>query len=178
MYWVLFILLILLVFILINVILWTGHTLLYLTIMLFGAPYCGSEDQKLKLMIKLANIKAGERAADLGSGDGRVLIALAKAGAQVHGLEINPLLVRKSRQNIKQAGLEKQITVYHKNFWKQDLSSFDIVIVYGITYMMTKLEKKLLKELKPGVKVISNYYQFPNWEPRQSRGEVHLYVKK
>src|SRR3989344_2031471 len=98
--------LVFLLLILIAVIIWMLHNLIYMASMLFGAPYCGSDDQKLKHMIQLAQIKVRDRAADLGSGDGRVLIALAKAGAQVYGFEINPLLIRKSRQNIKQVGLD------------------------------------------------------------------------
>ena len=58
-----------------------------------GLGYAPSTTAIIDRMIKLLNIKPGEKAVDIGSGDGRVVIALAKAGAEAHGYEINPLLV-------------------------------------------------------------------------------------
>ncbi len=177
MYWLLIIISILLVFVLIAVVAWLILTLIFGGIMLFGAPYVGSKRQKLKQMIKLARIKKGDKAADLGSGDGRVVLALAKTGATAHGYEINPVLVWQARRKIAKAGVSDRATIYFKNYWLIDLSSYDLITVYGTTYIMKKLETKLQKELKPGARVISNYFKFPHWQPQQSRGEVHLYIK-
>lgn len=100
---------------------------------------------------------------------------MAKKGAIVHGYEVNPILVWRSRNFIKNAGLEKKAFIHWKSFWGEDLSKFDVITVYGITYIMEKLEKKLQSELKPGTRVVSNYFTFPTWKPAKQDGEILLY---
>lgn len=77
----------------------------------------------------------------------------------------------------KKAKLRGKAFVHWKNFWKENVSQFDVVIVYGISYMMKKLETKLQKELKSGSRVVSNYFIFSNWEPVQKEKHILLYVK-
>jgi len=141
-----------------------------------GAVYFPTSQANLKVILELADIKTGQKIVDLGSGDGRILIALAKAGVEARGYEINPFLVWKSRLAIKKAGFQDKAFVHWRSFWREDLGSFDVVIVYGIPYIMKKLEKKLKKELRPAAKVISNIYQFPGWSPRLSQNRVYLYL--
>lgn len=140
-----------------------------------GAVYMPTADDRLAIMLKLARLKRGERAVDLGSGDGRVVIALAKAGAVAHGYEINPFLVWESRQNARLAGVADRTRFHWQSFWKVDLSAYTVVMLYGIPYIMESLEKKLRRELKPGTRVISNAFPFPTWKPTQKVGEVLLY---
>ena len=123
-------------------------------------------------------IKPGQIVVDLGAGEGRLMIALAKAGATVHGYEINPFLVAKAKENIKKVGLENEVFIFCKNLWKQDLKEFDAVAIYPMGHMMKKLEKKFENELKPGTKVVSNYFTFPNWKPARAENNVYLYIKK
>jgi cyclopropane fatty-acyl-phospholipid synthase-like methyltransferase len=158
--------------------------LFFITILLFkslmpflfwGALYVPTKEEKVKKMIEFLNIKEGEKALDIGSGDGRLVIALAKAGAQAVGYEINPFLVKKAKDNIKKAGLEGKAFVYCKNFWKEDFSRYDVITVYGIGYIMKNLEKKLKKELKKGARVASNAFSFPNWVPVKKEDNVILY---
>lgn len=129
-------------------------------------------------MVSLANVKPGEKAVDLGSGDGRVVIAMAKQGIEAHGYEINPLLVILSRRNIKKAGVSDKVFVHWQSFWNKNLSEFDIITVYGISYMMKKLETKLKKELKLNARVVSNYFIFSDWQPEKRENNVYVYVKK
>lgn len=142
-----------------------------------GAPYVPTHDKILKKMIALLSIKPGEKAVDLGSGDGKIVIALAQAGAEAHGYEINPFLVLWSKRNIKKAGLAGKAFIHWKSFWSVDFSCFQIVTVYGITYMMKRLEKKSQKELKTGARVASNAFTFPNWSPIQNNDGIYLYKK-
>lgn len=147
-------------------------------IMARGAPYVGTSPSRVKTMVEMAGVHPGERAADIGSGDGRVVIALAQAGADASGFELNPVLVWLSRRAIRRAGLSGRARVRTADFWDIDFSGFDIVTVYGISYIMARLEKKLLKELKPGARVVSNNFVFPNWQPIETRGRVRLYIKQ
>ncbi|MDO8474498.1 MAG: 50S ribosomal protein L11 methyltransferase [bacterium] len=143
--------------------------------MLLGAPFVPIDKTVLKRMIALLQVQPGEKAADLGSGDGRVVIALAKAGAIAEGYEINQFLVLASRKNIKNAGISAQASIHWKNFWGQDLSSFQVVTLFGMPHMMKKLGAKLRKELKPGTKVISHQFMFPDWPISQQESQLYLY---
>lgn len=147
-----------------------------------GAVYFPTSETSVQTMLRLANIKRGEKVVDLGSGDGRILLAFARAGGEAHGYEINPILVWRSRRAIREAGLEGKTFVHWKSFWRADLSPFDVVIVYGIPYIMKKLEGKLGKELKTGARVLSNVYPFPGRRPtaeeKDGKAAICLYVQK
>ena len=133
---------------------------------------------KIEKMVQLLEIKPGQTVVDLGAGEGRLMIALAKAGAVAYGYEINPLLVAHAKNNIKQAGLENKAFVFLKNLWNQDLKNFDAVVVYPMGHMMNKLEKKFEKELKPGTKIVLNYFTLPTWKPYRAESNVYLYIKR
>jgi len=128
-------------------------------------------------MIHLAQPKEFEKAVDLGSGDGRIILALAKLRIEAHGYEINPFLVWWTKYRIKKLGAERYASVRLKNFWKVPLADFNIVFVYGMPHIMRDLEAKLQKELKPGSRVVSNYFLFPTWKPAQKTEHVYLYVR-
>jgi ribosomal protein L11 methylase PrmA len=126
-------------------------------------------------MVALAAALPGQRSADLGSGDGRVVIALAREGAEAHGFEIDPKLVMEARKNIREEGLEGKAFIHQQDFFEADLSDFEILTIYGITSIMGPLEEKLRSELKPGARVISNFFSFPNWEHEVKVAEVYVY---
>jgi ribosomal protein L11 methylase PrmA len=143
----------------------------------WGAFFAKTDDVSLQNMIKLAKIKPGDIAVDLGSGDGKIVIAMAKAGAIAYGFEINPFLVWVSRIKIKKAGLNGKAFVYCKNFWKEDLSKYDVVMMFQLSHVMASLEKKLEKQLKGGTRVLAKYFVFPNWKAIESLGMINLYKK-
>jgi protein-L-isoaspartate O-methyltransferase len=140
-----------------------------------GAPYVPAKHTRVTTMVELAGVKLGERAVDLGSGDGRIVIALARAGAEAHGYEINPLLVWKSRRNIRAAGLSNRAFIHWKSFRQANFSSFDIVTIYGLKSIMRELEKRLEQKLPNGARVVSHTFQFPNWQPVLRRDWIYLY---
>lgn len=142
-----------------------------------GAFFVPTKRTHVSRIMGILNLKPGEKVVDLGSGDGRLLIALAEAGAEAHGYEHNPLLVARSKFALKKRGLEGKAFVHMENFWNADLSSFDGVVIYGISYIMPKLEKKLRAELRPGARVVSNAFKFPSWEPAAKDRGVYLYIQ-
>jgi ribosomal protein L11 methylase PrmA len=143
-----------------------------------GAPFLPTQQKALEKMIELAEIKPGDKLADLGSGDGRILIAAAKAGAEAHGYEINPVLILWSRYKIKKAGLSGKALVHWKNFWLEHFNQYDIVTIFGITGIMERLESKLMSEMRPGARVVSNIFKFPNWEGEKHEGVTVYRVEK
>ena len=152
--------------------------ILYVLSFFFGAPYVTSSDERTKTIIKLLKPKKGERIVDLGSGNGKILFELARHGVKAYGYEVNPILVLRTRIRAKQLGLNKYIKVYWKSFWNEDLSKFDKIALYQITYVMPRLEKKLANELKPGTPVVSSYFPFPNWKPVKRENEVIFYLSE
>lgn len=153
-------------------------TFLFVYALFFGAPYVPIPKYGLDKIIEYADIKPGQKAVDLGSGDGRIIIAMARAGAIAHGYEINPVLVWWTRRKIKKEGLEGKATVYLKSFWNEDLSKYDVVTLFGVRKIMKRLEEKLDKELKPGAKIISFGFSFPDWQYLKKEQATFLYEKK
>ncbi len=144
-------------------------------VMTHGGPYVAIPDEKLRILLSFIDIKPGLKVADLGSGDGKLLIALAKKGVHGDGFEINRWLVKKSKKIIKQQKLDDKITIYHQNFWNQDISKYNVIVVYGISYIMQRLETKCEQELLPGAIVVSNGFEFPNKYPVAEQDRVYLY---
>lgn len=142
-----------------------------------GPLFVPTQRKYVSRIIEMLNISPGEKVVDLGSGDGRLLIAIAKAGGEAHGYEHNPILVMKSKLNFKKEGVDGSAFVHMSNFWDVDVAQFDGVVVYGIPYMMSRLEEKLRRELRPGARVVSYSFPFPNWEPSAKEKAVYLYRK-
>lgn len=140
-----------------------------------GAPYVPSSDAKIASMVALAGVRPGERVADFGSGDGRVVMAFARAGAEAHGFEINPILVWLSRRKIQAAGLADRAQIHYQSFWRADAGEFDVVAVFGISHIMRGLEQKLARELKSGARVVSNAFALPSWPAARAENGVYRY---
>ena len=141
-----------------------------------GAIYFPTSHIQVDLMIRMAALKRGDLIVDLGSGDGRLLIACASRGIRAEGYEINPILVLLSRRRIRQAGVKALATVHWRSFWRVNLEPYDTVFIYGIPYIMDSLGRKLERELRPGAKVISNAFSFPGWVSSAKEGKISLYV--
>jgi ribosomal protein L11 methylase PrmA len=142
-----------------------------------GAPYMPTKTALVDEMIALADIQPGEMAADLGSGDGRLVIALAEHGIEAHGYEINPWLVWWSHFLIRRAKMTKRTEVVCASFWKRDFSAYDVILLYVLPETMAKLEPKLKKELKPGSRIVANTFIFPHWQPKKSHDRLYLYTQ-
>ena len=140
-----------------------------------GAIYDPSSANETRMMADLADVRRGERAADLGSGDGRVVIALALKGAEAHGYEVNPVLVIASRNNIRKAGLAGRAFIHWGSFWRKDLSRYTLITVFQVGFVMARLEAKLNRELAPGSRVVSHYWRFPGLSPERTQGNIYRY---
>ena len=140
-----------------------------------GAIYFPTSEDNVRRMIVLSEAKESSKVVDLGSGDGRILIAYAEKGIAIDGYEINPLLVLYTHFLIKKRGLGKYARVYWKSLWRVNLSQYDVIIVYGIPYIMEALEQKIQKEAKKEVRIISNMYTFPRLTRVQEEAGVRVY---
>ena len=147
---------------------------LFIHIIILGALFEPTQEKELKTIIEFLNPQLNEKIADLGSGNGKLVIALAKRGAHVHGYEINPLLVFISKYKIKKLRL-KNAYIYQKNFWNVNLKDYDSIVLFQTPFIMESLEKKLNAELKPKTKIISNTWKFPHWKTQKQKGKVYFY---
>jgi len=140
-----------------------------------GAIYVPSTPEKAALLADLSGAARGEKAADLGSGDGRVVIALARRDAEAHGFEVNPVLVLLARRNIRRASLQGRAFIHWKSFWRADLSRFDVVTIFQGSFVMRRLEAKVRKEMTPGARVVSDFWGFPALACERMTGTVSVY---
>src|SRR3989344_553398 len=141
----------------------------------WNIPPVPTRENTIRDMVELADIRPGERVADLGAGDGRLVAAFAKAGAEAHGYESNLFLVLYARRKIRNMGLQQSAHIHWMNFWKVDTAAFDAITIYGMPYVMAPLERKLQAELRPGARVLSNYFEFPTWPIARTQHDAPLY---
>lgn len=140
-----------------------------------GAAPIPSRGSTVQSIMKLADIRPGQRLYDLGSGDGRILFAAAKLGAHCTGFEINPFLFwyTRIRAFLTRAS---RVSVKRSDFWKNPINDADVVTVYLVPSAMARLQVKAKEELRPGTKIIAAVYPFPDWPPVQRDGKAYLYV--
>jgi len=129
------------------------------------APYVASPSRVVEMMLDMAGLKPGEVLFDLGSGDGRILIAAAERKAQATGIEINPKLVVAATEEIARAGLADRAKVIQGDVMQTDFSAANVVTLYMDTSSNAKLRPQLEKYLKPGARVVSHDYEIPGWKP-------------
>jgi protein-L-isoaspartate O-methyltransferase len=139
-------------------------------------PYFQTSRYRVETMVELAQVKPEEKGADLGSGDGRIVIAFAKTGIEMHGFEIEEGIKKLSEENIEKLNL-KNAFIYSNDFWQENLSSYDIICCYPMPTIMGRLERKLQEELKPGARVLLNYFSFKHWKERKIKDNIYLYIK-
>jgi SAM-dependent methyltransferase len=117
-------------------------------------------------MLQLAGVTRTDVVYDLGSGDGRiVIIAAQKYGARGLGVEIDPALVSRARQNAADAGVTGLVTFVEGDLFTTDLSSATVVTLYLSGSVNRLLEPKLKRELRPGARVVSHQFPMPGWTP-------------
>ncbi|XP_061746225.1 ATP synthase subunit C lysine N-methyltransferase-like [Nerophis ophidion] len=108
---------------------------------------------------------------DIGSGDGRIVIAAARRGFQASGFELNPWLVWYSRYKAWREGVHHSTSFHISDLWKVSFAQYSNVVIFGVPQMMDQLELKLEKELPSCAKVVACRFPFPNWVPEHTAGE-------
>lgn len=130
-----------------------------------GAPWVPLEPFVVNNIIDMAKIKKGDIFYDLGSGDGRVVIAAALCGATAYGIEIDPYRVLYSRICIFLLGLSGRAKIIHQDIFKTNLSNANIIHTYLLQETNEKLFTKFEKELPEGTKIISSAFTYPKLKP-------------
>lgn len=120
------------------------------------------------LMLDLATVTAADTVVDLGSGDGRLVIAAAKRGATARGVEYNPDMVKLSKERAYAAGVQTRATFVEGDMFEADISDATVMAVFLLTENMRRLQPKFLA-LRPGTRIVSNTFAIPEWPPDDRR---------
>jgi ribosomal protein L11 methylase PrmA len=118
-------------------------------------------------MLRLAGVKKTDIVYDLGCGDGRIVIAAARNfGARAVGIDIDPKLIAKAKENAKKAGVENLVRFEQGDLFTSDIREATVVTLYLLTSINLRLRPKLLRELKPGTRIVSNTFDMAGkWKP-------------
>jgi Mycolic acid cyclopropane synthetase len=142
-------------------------------VLLFGAPYVPTLPAQRQAALDLLNLKKGQTLYELGSGDGSMLNDAAKRGLNVVGYELNPVLVIISWVRTRRYG--RAVKVRWGNFWNADLSEADGIFVFLIDHFMLKLDRKIQKESKGKLKLVSHAFKIPGRNIKIKKNAMFLY---
>jgi len=133
-------------------------------------PFVTTPPEVVGRMLVLAQTRGDDVVMDLGAGDGRIVIAAAKQyGARGIGVELDPELVARARENAHSAGVEQQTTFVVGDVLETDLSGATVVTAYLLPWLMDALQPKFLAELAPGTRIVSHAFPMSGWEPDETR---------
>ena len=122
----------------------------------------------VQVMFRLANVKSGEVVYDLGCGDGRIVItAVREFGARGVCVDIDPQRIAESRENARAAGVTENIRFLNQDLFEADVSEASVVMLFLSPELNLKLRPKLLRELKPGARIVSHWHDMGDWKPQK-----------
>jgi len=117
-------------------------------------------------ILRLAGVGPGDTVYDLGSGDGRIVIAAARDfGAHGVGIELDPDLVVQSEKNARRAGVAGKTRFVLQDIFDADVSEATVVVLYLSPDVNLRLKPKLLSQLKPGSRIVSHDFPIAGWQP-------------
>ncbi len=129
------------------------------------APYYPTPETIVERMLKLGELKAGERMFDLGSGDGRIVIMAAeKFHSQAVGVELDKELYRQSMDKIQELKLQKTARIINGDLLQQDYSSADLITIYLLPISNEKVRPILEKQIKKGARIVAHDFQVAGWK--------------
>ncbi len=140
--------------------------------------YVPTPNEVVQTMLTMAKVTKDDLVYDLGSGDGRIVIAAAaQYGARGIGIELDPELVARARAAAKKAGVDQLVEFRQADLFKTDLSKATVVTLYLSPSINLRLEGKLKRELAPGSRVVSHRFPVGTWTPERDVivGRNHVY---
>jgi len=127
-----------------------------------------TEQTVVDTMLDMAKVTPQDFVIDLGSGDGRTVIAAAKRGAKAMGIEYNPDMVELAKRRAAQEGVTNKAEFYKADLFESDFSKATVITMFLLPDINLRLRPKLL-EMKPGTRVVSNSFTMGEWEPDETR---------
>jgi hypothetical protein len=129
-------------------------------------PYVPTPQHVVEKMLEVAGVGSKDYVIDLGSGDGRMIITAArKFGARGFGVDLDRMLVARSNSLAAQAGVADRAVFYQRDLYETDLSRATVLTMYLLPEVNLMVRGKLLKQLKPGTRIVSHDYGMGEWKP-------------
>jgi ribosomal protein L11 methylase PrmA len=132
--------------------------------------YVPTPQAAVEAMLDVAKVGKDDIVYDLGSGDGRIVITAAKKyGARGVGIEIDPALVKQAKDNAAAAGVSNRVRFVTQDLFEANISEATVVTLYLLQSINERLRPKLVRELKPGTRIVSHMFNMgPEWPPQQA----------
>lgn len=131
-------------------------------------PYVPTENSVVDAMLKLAGVKSTDVVYDLGCGDGRIIVRAAKNyGARGVGVDIDPVRIQQARENAKRNMVEDLVRFEENDLFDADIRAATIVTLYLLPNVNVRLRPKLLRDLKPGTRIVSHSFDMGDWKPEK-----------
>jgi SAM-dependent methyltransferase len=129
-------------------------------------PYVPTPESVVDVMLKLANVGPRDFVVDLGSGDGRILIAAAKKrGARGFGVDIDGALVHEARREAQRQGVAARVEFLEQNLVITDIDRASVLTLYLSSSLMMQLRPRFFRELRPGTRIVSHDFDMEGWQP-------------
>lgn len=132
----------------------------------YYVPYVSTPDVVVAEMLRIADVGKDDVLYDLGCGDGRIVITAAKKmDCRGVGVDIDPQRIKDSRENAVRAKVTDRVQFFQQDLFEANISEATVVTLYLLTSVNLKLRPKLLRELKPGTRVVSHDFSMGEWRP-------------
>jgi len=133
-------------------------------------PFIATPEDVVERMLELAGTRADDVVMDLGSGDGRIVIAAARRfGARGIGIELDQRLVEASRENARVAGVAERVSFVQGDVLTSRLSGASVVTVYLLPQLIGELQRRFIDELNPGTRIVSHAFGMAGWRPDRTQ---------
>ncbi len=124
-------------------------------------------DEVVQRMLQIVEVTPADVVYDLGAGDGKIAIAAARLGARAVGIEFNPDMARLAQCFVNAEGVGDKARIVRGDVFEADLREATVVTMYLLPELNLRLIPKLLKELKPGTRIVSHAFDMGGWQPEQ-----------
>jgi SAM-dependent methyltransferase len=143
------------------------------------APYVVTDYEVVDAMLAMARVRPNDVVVDLGSGDGRILIAAARShGARGFGVDIDPIRIRESNANARAAGVAHRVSFRQQDLFRTPIRGADVLTLYLSREINAQLRPRILAEMRPGTRVVSHDFDMGDWryDQRQQIGTASIYM--
>jgi SAM-dependent methyltransferase len=133
-------------------------------------PYVTTRSTMVEAMLDMAAVARGDHVIDLGTGDGRILIAAARdRGAGGLGVDLDPTLIEDAREEAERLGLSDRVAFREQDLFATPLAGADVVTMFLLPEVNLRLRPRLLAQLRPGARVVSNRFDMGDWRADEVR---------
>ncbi|MDP8993664.1 MAG: class I SAM-dependent methyltransferase, partial [Pseudomonadota bacterium] len=128
-------------------------------------PYVATMEEVVEVMLDLAEVGPSDHVIDLGSGDGRIIIAAARRGATGLGVDLDPARIEEARASARAAGVQDRVEFRVQDLFETPISDADVVAIYLLPEINLRLRPRFLSQLRPGARVVSHAFDMGDWRP-------------